>query len=255
MAARHADLDGLARALLESLLQQDPEADPQERLGALVALCRRWIPGASWVSISVRRRDSVRTDAATDPQATRLDELQYASASGPCLAALADAQVQFVPDLAAEPLWPDWWSRVQEEGLGLAGVLSRPLTARGSDPGMSLNIYARRAGAIDEVSLAASELVAAYAAAVAQAARSREEVLNLRRAVDSNRQVGIATGVLMALRKLEADAAFELLRSTSQETNRKLTEVAQEVSRTGTLPAPPPRSARARKPGRGQQRS
>lgn len=247
MAARHADLDGLARALLESSLQQSPEAGPQESLGAVVALCRRWVPGASWVSISVRRRDAVGTDVATDPRATRLDELQYATASGPCLAVLADAEVHFVPDLAAEPHWPEWWRCVQEEGLDLAGVLSRPLTPPGSDPGMSLNIYSQQAGALDEEALTASELVGAYAAMAVQAARSREEVLNLRRAVDSNRQVGIATGVLMALRKLEADAAFELLRSTSQETNRKLMEVAQEVSRTGTLPAPPPRSGRVRK--------
>lgn len=255
MAARHADLDGLARALLESSLEQSPGAGPQERLAAVAELCRRWVPGASWVSISVRRRDVVVTDAATDARATRLDELQYAAASGPCLAALADAHVQFVPDLAAEPRWPDWWSRVQEADLGLAGVLSRPLTARGSDPGMSLNVYSQHVGALDEESLTASDLVGAYAAAVAQAAGSREEVLHLRRAVESNRQVGIATGVLMALRKLDADAAFELLRSTSQQTNRKLSEVAQVVSATGTLPAPPARSARARRAGRGPRES
>jgi len=116
---------------------------------------------------------------------------------------------------------------------------------------MSLNIYAECAGALDEGSLTTSLLLAAHLAAIGQTARSREEVLHLRRAVGSNRQVGIATGVLMALRKLDAERAFELLRSTSQETNRKLIDVAQEVSETGTLPERPPRRGRSRELSRG----
>jgi hypothetical protein len=203
------------------------------------------------VSVSVRHRDQVVTSAATDEQAVRIDEMQYAVGSGPCLAALAEGDVQYVPDLAAEPRWPAWWGRVQEDGVGLAGVVSHPLTPRGNDPAMSLNIYAERAGALDEGSLTTSLLLTAHAAAVAETARSREEAVHLRRAVDSNRQVGIATGVLMALRKLDAQRAFELLRSTSQETNRKLIDVAQEVSETGALPERPARRRRSPEVSRG----
>jgi len=203
------------------------------------------------VSVSARSGDRVVTSAATDEQAVRIDEMQYAVGSGPCLAALAEGHVQYAPDLAAEPRWPAWWGRVREDGVGLAGVVSHPLTPRGNDPAMSLNIYAERAGTLDEGSLTTARLLTAHLAAVAQTARSREEVVHLRRAVDSNRQVGIATGVLMAPRKLDAQRAFELLRSTSQETNRKLIDVAQEVSETGTLPERPTRRGRGRELSRG----
>ena len=250
MASRHVDLDGFARALLDSVWQPS-SGSGSDRLEAAAALCRRWVPGASWVSVSVRSRDQVVTRAATDKQAVRIDEMQYAVGSGPCLSALAEGDVQYVPDLAAEPRWPAWWGRVQEDAVGLAGVVSDPLTPRGNDPAMSLNIYAERAGALDEASLTTSLLLTAHAAAVAETARSREEAVHLRRAVDSNRQIGIATGVLMALRKLDAQRAFELLRSTSQETNRKLIDVAQEVSETGALPERPARRRRSPEVSRG----
>ena len=178
MASCHVDLDGFARALLDSAWQPS-SGSGSDRLKAAAALCRRWVPGASWVSVSVRHRDQVVTRAATDEQAVRIDEMQYSAGSGPCLAALDEGDVQYVPDLAAEPRWPAWWGRVQDDGVGLAGVLSHPLTPRGNDPAMSLNIYAERAGALDEGSLTTSLLLTAHAAAVAQAARSREEVAHL----------------------------------------------------------------------------
>ncbi len=58
---------------------------------------------------------------------------------------------------------------------------------------------------------------------------------NLRAALASNRQIGAAIGVLMALRGLTAEQAFDLLRTTSNQTNRKLRDLADEVVRTGTL--------------------
>jgi len=178
VASRHVDLDGFARALLDSAWQPG-SGSGSECLEAAVALCRRWVPGASWVSVSVRSRDQVVTRAATDEQAVRIDEMQYAVGSGPCLAALAEGDLQYVPDLVAEPRWPAWWGRVQEDGVGLGGVVSHPVTPRGNDPAMSLNIYAERAGALDEGSLTTSLLLTAHLAAIGQTARSREEVLHL----------------------------------------------------------------------------
>lgn len=66
-------------------------------------------------------------------------------------------------------------------------------------------------------------------------ARSREEVEHLRGALESNRQIGAATGILMALRGLTQQQAFDLLRQASQHTHRKLRDVAAEVLLTGVL--------------------
>ena len=64
----------------------------------------------------------------------------------------------------------------------------------------------------------------------------RVQVANLLTAVETNREIGAAIGVLMARRGIGYDEAFELLRDASQQANRKLRLVASEVLYTGTLP-------------------
>jgi AmiR/NasT family two-component response regulator len=70
------------------------------------------------------------------------------------------------------------------------------------------------------------------------AASAREEADNLRRALDNSRVIGTAMGVLMSARKLTSTQAFDLLRTASQHSNRKLAEIAAEVAETGTLDRP-----------------
>ena len=62
------------------------------------------------------------------------------------------------------------------------------------------------------------------------------EAHNLRRALEHSRDIGTAVGVLMALRKVTRDEAFELLRRTSQDHNRKVHALALDVISTGVLP-------------------
>jgi hypothetical protein len=61
-------------------------------------------------------------------------------------------------------------------------------------------------------------------------------IANLRTALATSREIGAATGILMATRKLDQDAAFALLVRASQVTNRKVRDVAADVALTGTLP-------------------
>ncbi|MBM9477968.1 ANTAR domain-containing protein [Nakamurella flavida] len=58
----------------------------------------------------------------------------------------------------------------------------------------------------------------------------------LRAAVESNRRIGAAIGVLMVRSSLTEEAAFDALRRASNTANRKLREVADEVIYTGALP-------------------
>ncbi len=59
---------------------------------------------------------------------------------------------------------------------------------------------------------------------------------NLRVALETNRTISAAVGILMALRHLVYDDAFDLLVTVSQNHNRKLRDVAEAVIRTGLLP-------------------
>ena len=58
----------------------------------------------------------------------------------------------------------------------------------------------------------------------------------LRGALDSNRIIGTATGILMATHRLSATQAFQLLTRASQDSNRKLRDLAVQVVEIGRLP-------------------
>lgn len=65
----------------------------------------------------------------------------------------------------------------------------------------------------------------------------REKIANLEAALVTARRIGAAMGILMLGRGITDVQAFDLLRSQSQATQRKLRAVAEEVILTGTLDA------------------
>jgi AmiR/NasT family two-component response regulator len=66
----------------------------------------------------------------------------------------------------------------------------------------------------------------------------RDKIANMELALVTCRRIGAAMGILMASMKLTEDAAFDLLRTISQNTHRKLREVAESVVLTGTVEPP-----------------
>jgi AmiR/NasT family two-component response regulator len=58
---------------------------------------------------------------------------------------------------------------------------------------------------------------------------------NLQAALESNRRIGMAIGILMATRQLTEAAAFDCLRQVSNQRNVKLRLVAEEVIYEGAL--------------------
>jgi AmiR/NasT family two-component response regulator len=69
-----------------------------------------------------------------------------------------------------------------------------------------------------------------------QLAQARERIRNLEIALETNRHIAMAVGILMARRSLKPDEAFAAMRAVSQRRHVKLREVADEVVYTGELP-------------------
>lgn len=67
----------------------------------------------------------------------------------------------------------------------------------------------------------------------------RVRMVNLEEALTTNREIGQAIGILMAIERLTATQAFGRLRIASQHSHRKLRDVAADVSETGRLPQSP----------------
>jgi GAF domain-containing protein len=190
--------------------------------------------------------------ASTDPRATRADELQYALGSGPCLDAIVEDTIFRPEDIARDPLWPEYGRRVSEE-FGVASMLSFRLEIEADDVVGCLNMYSRQRSAFSEDDLPMGLLLATHAAWALANQIANNKAATLQNAVESNRDIGIAIGILMSTHKVTREAAFDLLRITSQGSHRKLPEVAADVMDTGILtvpqqgeggrprPTPPPR--------------
>lgn len=61
------------------------------------------------------------------------------------------------------------------------------------------------------------------------AVREREQAETLSQGLASNREIGKAVGLMMALPKIPDTQAFDLLRRASQDMNLKLADVARQV--------------------------
>ncbi len=61
------------------------------------------------------------------------------------------------------------------------------------------------------------------------------QVATLREALESNRRIGIAVGIVMVRLVVDSEVAFDVIRKVSMNSNRKLHDVAEDVIREGTL--------------------
>lgn len=196
----------------------------------VVQACVVQIDGAEQAGITLLTGNSVSTPAATDELVRVIDRHQYATREGPCLtAALEHQAVVTAPDLTTDTRWPKFSAAVT--GLGVRSMLSFQLYTDTDTIG-GLNIYASEPDAFSDDSVHTGTLLAAHAA-VAVAAATHSE--HLRIALESRDTIGQAKGILMERYKITANHAFDLLILASQQTHRKLKDVAAELAASGEL--------------------
>jgi GAF domain-containing protein len=218
-------LSGTARML------QQKHGDIEATLQAITSTAVSVVPHADDCSISyVIGRSRIEPRASTSSLARELDELQGQVGQGPCLDSVWEQEVVRVDDLATERRWPEFARRASERGVG--SMLCFRLFVEGDRLG-GLNMYAGTPGAFDDESQDVGLMFAGHAAVALAGAEHEEE---LRAAVTNRDLIGQAKGILMERHKLTADQAFGVLARVSQELNRKLVDIAREVTDTGAVP-------------------
>src|SRR3954447_15166218 len=188
------------------------------------------VAGAEFASVSLVNGRRVVSRGATSEQAREIDQLQTDVDEGPCLDALRNEETVRVPDFATETRWPRFAAEASRRGAG--SLLSFQLFTEGDNLG-ALNLYAGQPNAFDADDEIVGALFAAHAAVALSAAQQEQ---NLRRAIDNRDLIGQAKGILMERYRLTAGQAFELLVRASTHTNRKLFDVADELTSTGSMP-------------------
>ena len=226
-----AEFSDLARLLAEG------QSIPQT-LERLVRVAAAAVPGTQHCAITlIYHGGPPRTVVYSDEVPVLVDKLEYELQEGPCIQALAARNIAVVNDLATDDQWPVFAAQAVRE-TGIRSMLSYGLYLSGDDRG-ALNFYASRTDAFPLPSLAAGSIFAAYASLALLAAVNQDKALNLTRALESNREIGTAMGILMASKKVTRQEAFDRLRVASQHLHRKLRDIAAEVTVTGELPELP----------------
>jgi GAF domain-containing protein len=195
----------------------------------LTLITNRTVPGAFEVSITMRDRDPV-TVASTAAFAVAVDECQYEAGYGPCLDALRLGTTVTVEDQAIEVRWPQYSPRAVEAGVGSS--VSVPLQVA-DEHVAALNIYGDVPHAFTAQAVLVAEELAVYAGAVLNNADMYYTAASLAEqmteAMGSRAVIEQAKGVLMAGRRCNADAAFDILVKLSQRSHQKLRVVAQSI--------------------------
>jgi len=238
---RHSE--GLAGHLssLPTLLLSTPAIE--ELLDELAQLAVASVDAAMSCGIIVGSDHSPYTMATSDDRAAIADEQQYGAGAGPCLEALSLSRPVVVDDQESDDRWPKY--REAATALGVKSSLSLPLVVGNRTLG-ALNLYAYdRPAAFDEEQSAIAERFATEAAAaLALAVRQIEQQAladQLERAIASRSLIDQAIGVLMGQQRCDAATAFDLLRRHSQNSNRRLRDVASDIIErySGHTPTPP----------------
>lgn len=233
----------LVDLMLRSTKDGEAELGTKAMLDGLVSRAPEIVHDTRWASVTAVRGKTLRSLALSAETAERIDAIQYQLGSGPCLDAILEDHVFVTGDVAHDDRWPVFGPRAAEEA-GLRSVLAFRLVLLDESKAIAaLNLYSDVPDAFDETAVQQGTMLATQVSLLVTAHLASDEAGNLARALESNREIGVAMGVLMAKHRITRDQAFGLLRMSSQDSNRRIAELAVEVADTGELPLrrlPPP---------------
>lgn len=193
-------------------------------LADVTAAAEELIPGVDVAGVLlVGKANKYETLAPTSELMFKLDELQMRTGEGPCLQAAVDEIVVRTDDFRNEPRFPHYAPEVVK--LGVLSALSFKLYTADRTAG-ALNLFGFEPNLWDSEAETIGMVLAAHAAAAILASRGGEQ---LQSALSTRDRIGQAKGIIMERFKIDDVRAFAMLRQLSQDTNTRLTDVAQRV--------------------------
>ncbi|MFC0004884.1 GAF and ANTAR domain-containing protein [Micromonospora siamensis] len=203
------------------------EVTLEQMLDKVAELANRTIPGAREVSVTLVRGGAARTAVTTGEIARELDEWQYREGFGPCLDAAPSGDSVSVPDTATESRWPGWAEHASNAGIGSSLSVGLPIQEAVTG---ALNVYGGPPDSFGPEAIATAETFAAFAAVALANAHLYDATATLaeqmREAMRSRAVIEQAKGIIMGERHCSSQEAFALLSKISQDTNRKVRDVA-----------------------------
>lgn len=199
-------------------------------LDRVVRAVRTHVSGCDEVAITVLVGDRPHTAAYTTVRTLQVDAEQYALDEGPCLEAARTGREVIAGMGEADARWPDFTAEARDDGV--RSLMALPMTSGGKRVG-ALNLFAWQPAAFDALDVSLARVAASRAADAVVAVTSLDGATRLagqlEQAMVSRAVIEQAKGVLMAMRGIDEQTAFDVLRKQSQDRNVKLRVIAEQV--------------------------
>lgn len=207
----------------------------QDAFQALCALGMK-VVGGDHASITTVDRGRFSSVTSTSDLPRVVEEIQSETSEGPCLNAAKTTDCVRIDDLALDTRWPRF-GHLTSSRLGMRSmvVAVRPV----SDNVVSaVNVYAVRPHAFSPDHETLLSIFASTAAVSLRVLRQDNRATHLERALHTSRRIGVALGILMNSKQINLEEAWTLLCRASQDSNTKLSVLADRVLRSGTVELP-----------------
>jgi transcriptional regulator with GAF, ATPase, and Fis domain len=200
----------------------------QQTWQQIVDLASELLPEFEHAAVSLVHPDgTIDTPAATGDIPRMVDMIQYETGEGPCLSAVREDAMYVTGDLSKEDRWPVFSARAVAE-TGVRSMLSFQLFVEEGSLG-ALNLFSESTDAFNERAQAFGGVLAAHAAIAMSAADEHAHVEQLEKALESNRDIGVAVGIVMMQAGTDRAGAFRRLSQASQRTDVKLKDIAVRI--------------------------
>lgn len=172
---------------------------------------------------------------ATDPVSEAAAAAELDLGEGPCLTAWKEGRTAWLhrEQQDGSKSWPRWTAAAGTAGV--ASAVAVPLVA-GNDVVGAVALHASLPLAFDAQDAAGLALFGVLAGGLVENFRALVHAKRLgeqlTEALGTRDLIGTAKGILMEREAIDEDAAFRLLRSASQRSNRKLREIANALVRS-----------------------
>jgi len=185
---------------------------------------------ASGVGVSLMASNGVHgMAAASDPNAARIEELQFTYGEGPCIDAAAAGRPVLVPDLVdgAMRRWPMYAAAILDAGV--RAVFAFPLQIGAARLGV-LDVFRARSGAMSRPELGRALTLADQIVTTLLDGQERTtEVDELDEAFEHRAQLFQAQGMVMVQLGIPLAEALARIRAHAYATDRPLSEVAEDI--------------------------
>jgi GAF domain-containing protein len=180
----------------------------------------------------------LRWASASDQSAQTLEDGQERLAQGPCAVAFSQRLAAAIRNLHTEPNWQEFTQVLLAEEI--CAALSVPVELDGGVIG-TLDVYVGQPRDWDPSEVAALQAYAGVVASLLSAAVTAHVkgrlADQLQGALEHRWLIEQAKGIVMGREQVDAQTAFERLRSAARFSTRRLADVAKDVTDGQRLPA------------------